>query len=147
MSRVDRQRREVERGRTWGTGGVVEREKREVDRGSGGRGDRGSSIKGCWMWTGTWQAVGWNSLKEGKKGRQGQCRTHVGYWEVRANEEEKYRCESDSERWGQRAVNEWTSEQKTEGRHNRQKQSSSQETLGEGAARHFSIDAKRLRYK
>lgn len=41
MSGLERQRREVERGKGRGGGGVVEKEKREVESGRGGRGERG----------------------------------------------------------------------------------------------------------
>lgn len=41
MSGVERQRREVERGKGRGGGGVVEKEKREVESGRGGRGESG----------------------------------------------------------------------------------------------------------
>lgn len=80
--RVERQKREVERGRGRGGGGVVEKEKREVESGRGGRGERvytgerGTSIMGCRMSTEVWQVAGWNVLKEWKKERQGQSVGH-----------------------------------------------------------------------
>lgn len=41
MLGVERQRREVERGKGRGGGGVVENERREVESGRGGRGESG----------------------------------------------------------------------------------------------------------
>lgn len=61
MSRVERQRREVDEGRGRAGRGMVERERREVEEGRGGRGERGkrgSSIMGCRMLTEAWLVVG-----------------------------------------------------------------------------------------
>lgn len=60
---VERENREVERERGRGGEGVLEREKREVEGGRGGRGKRGqrgesgSSIMGCRMSTDVWQVA------------------------------------------------------------------------------------------
>lgn len=75
ISWAERQRRDVERGRGRGGGGVVERENREVERdrgGSGERWERGCSIMGCRMSTEVWQVAGCNVLKEQKQEKQGQ---------------------------------------------------------------------------
>lgn len=69
MLGVERQRREVERGRGQGGRGVVEKDKREVESGRGGRGDggyrgeRGNSIMGCRTSLEVWQVLEWNMLK------------------------------------------------------------------------------------
>lgn len=77
----------------------MEKVKREVERGRRGRGEsgeRGSSIMGCRTQTEVWQVVGWNVLNGRNKGEaRTDRRTRDGYWQVRANEEEKCRCESD----------------------------------------------------
>lgn len=52
---------------------------------------------GCRMSTHVWQVAGWNVLKERNKNERTECRTQDGYWQVRANKEEKYRSESDGE--------------------------------------------------
>lgn len=69
MLGVERQRREVERGRGQEGRGVVEKDKREVESGRGGRGDRGyrgergNSIMGCRTSLELWQVLEWNMLK------------------------------------------------------------------------------------
>lgn len=75
VSWVERQWREVERGRGRGGGGVVEREKREVERGRGKRGEngeKGSFIIGCRSLMGGWQVAGLNVLKEQNQEKHGR---------------------------------------------------------------------------
>lgn len=70
-SGVERQIREVERGRGRGGGAAVEREDREVERGRGRRGESGNSIMGCRTSTEDRRVDGRSMLKD-RKGEGGK---------------------------------------------------------------------------